>query len=644
MNRKFHLLSGVPALAFGVALTACGEADFSSHQPPPAGTGGRASTGAGGTSPPNGGSNNGGPGGSTTGLGGSTGTGGAPTGLGGAPTGMGGATGAGGDMEPPADEEPPCAASPYWLPFTPPVRMFRPPPHPETECDFYRGAVHNFLIATQPHPDTGEPMIKHLPTIDDIFEHSRPLPAGALAPPGEPRGTSARSWLGDIRQAGQREILIDQNGHTLYYGLHVNQAYVDFLQEHGLTNGRAIQNADPYLAFPAGVAEFKTAWQEVDEENPPDDLDTYITTRAWVPTIVQGPAPNYIISEDRNRPREVLVRLLAIHSVFTFPGHPEFIWGSLEHSDGTPDTKAADGHRNVAPIHPGPADHPDDPVNPPPEDRLQLMDRTVISTDPHVLYREGTTAQQGNRAFLDNQLRLVTDPVTGSQRFNLANGQPAQTSIYRMFPASKSNTVDPDDAISTLNAAFERLWNEYSAQEGLLHENDRRGFYRLLGAQWMDKPAFFGLNKPLQNDETNPLLAAPAPGINQEDDRAAIRAMGIRPLDDLLANGGDGPFSILAGEDRMSSTAMESFTQYEGSFPNCFSCHNTQAITAKGVPLNRDSGGAVRLITPKLLNVSHILSQFILEDCDTPANRQPVTLDDGSMITAVVCPAMPAAQ
>jgi hypothetical protein len=620
MNRKVKLLIRVPAYVMGAAaLAACSDPsppDFIRQEATAAG-GGAGSMGGPGT----GGSNAVGTGGGV-GAGGGVGTGGV-------------ATGAGGMMPPgPVDEEPPCGASPYWLPVTPLVRQFRPPPHPETECDFYRGAMQTFLMATQPHPDTGEPMIKYLPTIDDIFQHSTPLPAGALAPPGEPRGTRLRSWLGDIRQAGGRQILIDQNGHSLYYGLHVNQAYVDFIRENGLTTGRAIQNADPNLAFPAGIQEFKTAWQEVDENNMPDDIDSYITTRAWVPTIVQGPAPNYAITEDRTRPREVLVRLLAIHSVFTLPGHPEFIWGSLEHSAGTPDTKAANGNRNVAPIHPGPDGNVEDPANPPETDRLEQMDRTIVSADGHLLYKAGTLALDANQSRSDAELRLEAS----SQTLRLAsNDAIAQTSIFRMFPASKSNTVEPDDAISTLNAAFERLWGEYETAE-LLDEHDRRGHYRLVGAQWMDKPAFFGLNKPLQNDETNPLIQAEATNINQEDERLEIKAMGMTGLQDLKFNGSDSPFSILAGEDRMSSTAMESFTQYEGSFPNCFSCHNTQAITAKGVPLNRDPSGAVRLLTPKLLNVSHILSQFILEDCDSPANQRMVTNDDGTMVTAVVCP------
>ena len=58
---------------------------------------------------------------------------------------------------------------------------------------------------------------------------------------------------------------------------------------------------------------------------------------------------------------------------------------------------------------------------------------------------------------------------------------------------------------------------------------------------------------------------------------------------------------------------MESFTQAPTSFPNCFSCHNTQAVTARGIPSNKDGESEV-LLGPKLLNVSHVFSQFVLEE------------------------------
>src|SRR5579859_5874085 len=98
-----------------------------------------------------------------------------------------------------------CPAGDEWLPpdggDTPPVRMFAPPPHPDTECPFYRGAYQNFLIATAPL-ENGDPAIVQYPTLDDAFISAKPHGV---------RNTAARSWLGAVRQAGQRDILIDRD-------------------------------------------------------------------------------------------------------------------------------------------------------------------------------------------------------------------------------------------------------------------------------------------------------------------------------------------------------------------------------------------------------------------------------------------------
>ena len=94
-----------------------------------------------------------------------------------------------------------------------------------------------------------------------------------------------------------------------------------------------------------------------------------------------------------------------------------------------------------------------------------------------------------------------------------------------------------------------------------------------------------------------------------------VPAISFDTLKEAIKNdGSDSEFSILAGEDRMSSTAMESFTQAPADFNNCFTCHNTLPITANGVPTDRDSGSVIELLKPGLLNVSHILSQFLLEE------------------------------
>jgi hypothetical protein len=91
---------------------------------------------------------------------------------------------------------------------------------------------------------------------------------------------------------------------------------------------------------------------------------------------------------------------------------------------------------------------------------------------------------------------------------------------------------------------------------------------------------------------------------------------------DLLTNGTDSPFSILGGEDRLSSTSMESFTQAPVSFPNCFSCHNTEPITMNGVSSYRDTLSPVVIAKPALINVSHLFSEFVVDECGGPPNAQ----------------------
>jgi hypothetical protein len=298
------------------------------------------------------------------------------------------------------------------------------------------------------------------------------------------------------------------------------------------------------------------------------------------------------ITEDKNHPRLIKVALLSLHVAFTLPGHPEFVWASFEHTTGAPDASALDAHRNVAPLD-GLGQNPtlDDPLN---------QRRTdVISNDNHLLYKGGTPTNTANLPY--DEASLVFDE--GAQWFS---GQ--QTSIYRMFPASKSNTSRQNDAVTSLNHNMEGLFSR--AQ---LDPADERGYYRLVGAVWMDKPALFQVNSSFQNDMSSPLLRGDVRfDISQADERRAILARGSA-AEDLVQNGAKSPFSILGGEDRLSSTAIESFTQGPASFPNCFTCHNTHATTVKGVPYDRDFQGT-KLLEPKLINVSHVFSQFALAE------------------------------
>src|SRR5262249_45171675 len=136
---------------------------------------------------------------------------------------------------------------------TPPLEMFTPLPHPTTECPFYRGGWQNFLVAMQPDAQ-GRPALMGFPTIEKVFTPKVPY-------------SPSRSYLGDIKQAGRREIVIAQNGTSLYSGIHVNTASSDFIPANPLEPAAAIQaypTDQPTLFSPAGVTEFKSAWQIVE--------------------------------------------------------------------------------------------------------------------------------------------------------------------------------------------------------------------------------------------------------------------------------------------------------------------------------------------------------------------------------------------
>ena len=242
-----------------------------------------------------------------------------------------------------------------------------------------------------------------------------------------------RSWLGDIKQAGGRQILIDQDGHTLYYGIHVNSAFVDFVNANGLQTLAGVQAADPTLFFSAGIVEFKSAWRDIDpNDNVSGDYSNFITTSAWVPTLSQDPN-THLISEDRSHPRLIKVALLAIHVAYTLPGHPEFIWMSFQH---------VDAKRN-------PDSAPSASANPTLSDPNNLMNTSVVCPTAYLLCKAGTTANTGNQPFNETDLRL--DAATQS-----FPGQ--ETSIYRMYPGSKSSDIQPDDDVTSLNINMTALF------------------------------------------------------------------------------------------------------------------------------------------------------------------------------------------
>jgi hypothetical protein len=655
--------------------------------------------------------------------------------------------------------------------------MFTPPPHPDTECPFYRAAYQNFMIATTPlgggapaGQSPSDPALVDYPTLDDAFQSTIPhltrnsgtdYPTGIAAHSAmvAKSSKSGRAWLGAVRQAGQRNVLLDQDDHTLFYGLHMNQAFYDFIQANGLNTVNGILNVNPKLAFPPGLVEFKTAWKDIDPRDfkdangnlgtpngivpPPPEGDfamnggnpaymipsgagitglpvgtsptwdaNYITTMAWLPYLTQDPTTG-VLEEDADHPHLRKVALVALHSVYTLPGHPEFVWGSIQHVNlnaydpapiafgpnvfvqGAPDTQ---------PDTTGPTGQPALPAL---TDQQNLMVSQAPSKNNYLMYHGGTPENQALQALLQQPMATCTG-TTPCLLFDEASqsfpGQGQQESIYRMFPGSKSNNLSPDTAVFSLNSNLNYLYGNAIMSGSVNPAIDKRFNYRLVAAVWMDKPSFFGtlypgLDNPagapaqgpgesFQNDRSNPMVigacgSAPpnnpgsqtctppnpvnlytnvsqgtfcgtpldstdtsgdspnATGANNSVPGCATRADDIAAGDNPVAlfasqtDGTDYEFSILGGEDRLSSTVMETFTQ-NNTFHNCFACHNTQPISTNGTPYDPNDPGGLQqlLLKPANINVSHLFSEFILRDatevCGASTIPCPGEVDGGA--------------
>jgi hypothetical protein len=361
--------------------------------------------------------------------------------------------------------------------------------------------------------------------------------------------------------------LIDQHGHFIYYAIHVNPALLQFLQDQSLTTVDGIKNIDPSLTFlgsdsdiaagaSTNVMEFKSAWMIVDSEHPPP---TYFVVPAEIPHyVVSGGALIQEVQNGKPVVDKVSVALIALHVVFTLPGHPELIWSTFEHVHLD---RSGQAIRDNAPAA------SDNPSN--------TLPQTVISHQNFPLYKANTAAENANQPLDLKSILQFWD--SKRQAFRKKDGTTIQTSVYRPYPGSKTDgsITNPghseDDEVIAINSHATVMFKD-ALEKGTITDADKRQFYRLVGAIWLDQPVS-GISPSFKVKQSFSIAS------NQSTDDAG------QPI---------------AGEGRLGSTAMESFTEFEEGAPNCFSCHDTNAVRDRKV-----------LIGPARLNVSHVLSKYI---------------------------------
>jgi hypothetical protein len=441
-----------------------------------------------------------------------------------------------------------------FLPKTTPPRNLLPPLEPgqpiPRDCEFYRWAWQAFLYSTQIRDD-GKPSFLHYATFADVFKiapakifASQKAGLLALGPrtlqfSNHPHANSNSISVDDFRQANINTLLIDQRGNPIFYALHMNPTFVSFVTDYALNTPNGLKVAPAQLEFRVGSIEFKSAWMIADK----DDMADHFTTQALVPVFKTLDGK---IVPDGSKTRPVTVALIALHVVGVIEGHPEFIWATFEHVHHNSKSWVRD---NAPPAMANPSAQP----------AKVILETNHYSLYPSAALGTGDPVPNANIAVPDKKFSL--DATT--QKFSPV------TPIYRMFPSSQASVAGPsptppeDPEITRLNRHVQELFVSQKSDV-----TDRRSDYQLVAAVWLNTPRG-------SEDLQIPADFKPGLGFSNTPLRATL--------------------PVLGGEDRLSSTAMESFTQSEQDNPNCFSCHDTQAVA--GLKASR-------------LNVSHMLSRY----------------------------------
>ena len=245
-------------------------------------------------------------------------------------------------VSPPGEEEIGCVAPDEWFqPDGTKEASYTVDLNPDNDCDFYRFAWQTFLFVTDSPKGSTAPRFLGFATPDEVFGQGATPTFAKRAAKDElilsPRVIKPKGVrnIDTVFQAISEGVLVDQNGRSLYYGLHMNDAFVSFIKNNNLTTPDGIAKAPATLMFEPGCIEFKSAWRVVPAG---EDASGFITRMAKLPTLAMKDGKVIIDPSQPSRVENVV--LVGLHVVGVAKGHPEFIWATFEHIKNTPDLPA----------------------------------------------------------------------------------------------------------------------------------------------------------------------------------------------------------------------------------------------------------------------------------------------------------------
>jgi len=220
-----------------------------------------------------------------------------------------------------AQPPPPCTAPAQWFPHSQtPEQNSAGFPNPPTNCDFHQWSWNAFLWLTQ---NVGNEL---------RFETFSPTGIETKAGVLDPligRSPTARA-IRLVQQAGPDGIMVDLQGRPIYYSIHSNPTFGNFITQNDLLDPAKLRAFDPNTPFPVDSLTLKAAWKVV---APGEDVSTFYTREAEIAllTVKDG---KIVVSGETKRAR---VALVGFHIAGAVNGHPEMIWATFEHLRNAPD-------------------------------------------------------------------------------------------------------------------------------------------------------------------------------------------------------------------------------------------------------------------------------------------------------------------
>jgi hypothetical protein len=343
-----------------------------------------------------------------------------------------------------------CVAPPQWFPSNgqTPETDYTIKPDPKVDCDFYKIAWQTFLFVTQ-----GDKAVDRVPrflkyaTPNDLFNGNHllafPKRQGQYQLLLTPRLTKPRhsNSLESVNQAVENGVLVDQNGRAVYYGVHLNNTFAEFIRANGFTDLDKYRNADATLEFPVGCVELKSSWRIVGRNEDRAKVEKrWLTVDALLAKIKTDTQGNVVV--DPGDPIPETVALVGLHVVVRTEGHPEFIWTTFEHVDNAPDVPAG----------------------------VVLTSNKSVTDKEWTFCAPNTPANKCNinpRKNAANPLKLVNAAAQLLEPKGL---------VCREFPFGGD---DPRGVVSLSASVHEKLGRELAVWKN----------YELIGGVWLDDPA-----------------------------------------------------------------------------------------------------------------------------------------------------------